>query len=195
MGGEYAQGRQRAVNNGFKIVDQETSENAAWGYRDCPFLFNAGAPMFQSPSNNNFADYSMSNFVRLCLDEPTSTRTIQLPEAVADPLSTPPRPLSMGIEFEEDLQTRQGNQPWSRAYSFSSKQHLWLPVLTGMIISTGNSHDLAGVPGLRSRLASFVCTGHTKSVGKAAQYLYAYANMTRERISCCPLNATKYLNI
>jgi hypothetical protein len=102
--------------------------------------------MFHSPNNKNFANYSMSNFVRLFLDEPTSTRAIRLSEAVADPLSTPPRPLSMGSEFEEDLQTRQGNQPWSRAYSFSSKQHLWLPVLKGMIISTGNLHDLAGVP-------------------------------------------------
>jgi hypothetical protein len=30
-------------------------------------------------------------------------------------------------------------------------------------------------------------TGHTKSVGKAAQYMYDYENMKRQRVSCCPL--------
>jgi len=163
LGGEYSKGAHRAVHDGFRIVQQNTSDRAAWGFRNCPFLFNAGAPMAPDGSNDNFPDYSESNLVRVCLDEPSSPQHIRLPDAHPDPLTTPNRPLGMGTEYERDLLHRQGNQPWSRTYSFSSKQRRWQPALSGVIISTGNLHDLAGVPGLFSRAPSFQFSG---SVGR-----------------------------
>ena len=166
LGGEYQQGTHRAVHSGFRIVEQNTSDRAALGFRDCPFLFNASAPMVPDAHNNNLADQSALNLVRVCLDEPSSKQTLKLPNAVPDPLSTPSRPLSMGREYERAMPTRQGNQPWARTYSFSSKQRRWQLSLSGVVISTGNTYDLAGVPGLLGRMPSFEFSG---TVGRAAK--------------------------
>lgn len=182
LGGEYSQGAHRAVQNGFRIVEQNTSDRAAWGFRDCPFLFNAGAPIVPDVNRDNFSDYSNAHLVRVCLDEPTRTQNLHIPDAHPDPLSTPPRPLPMGTEYERDLLYRQGNQPWSRTYSFSSKQHRWLPALSGVVISTGNLHDLAGVPGLFSRVPSFQFSG---SIGRPEkQQVRRYETLLRARVSC-----------
>ena len=174
------------MHDGFTIVEQNTSDRAAWGFRKCPFLFNAGAPMVPDHANNNFTDYSDSNFVRVCLDEPTGHQTLRLPDANPDPLSAPSRPLSMGTKYERDILHRQGNQPWSRTYSFSAKQHRWRPSLSGIVISTGNMHDLAGLPGLMSRIPSLQFTGTIERADKSV--VWASEIVNRARFRCCYSN-------
>jgi len=192
LGGENSHDTHRAVHDGFRIVEQLTGDRAAWGYRDCPFLFNAGAPQVPDFNNNMIADYKDANLVRVCLDKPTSKQQIRLPDATPDPLSSPSRPLPMGTEFERSLPHRQGNAPWTRTYSMSSKQHRWLPSLSGVVITTGNLHDLAGLPGLMSRLPSLTFSGTNEIHSKPAQRLFA--TMSPARLRCCRQNDTDNQN-
>ena len=194
LGGENTRNSHRAVNDGFQIVQQNTGDRAAWGYRNCPFLFNAGAPKVPDVNNDLLADYTDANLVRVCLDEPTSKQHIRLPDAVPDPLSTPSRPLPMGSEFERSLPHRQGSMPWTRTYATSSKQHGWLPSLSGVIITTGNMHDLAGLPGLMSRVPSISFSGTAELLSKPEERLYAYTALSPARLRCCPLNDTQNLS-
>jgi len=188
LGGEHSHDTHRAVHDGFRIVEQNTGDRAAWGYRDCPFLFNAGAPKVPDFHNSMFADYKDVNLVRVCLDKPTSKQQIRFPDARPDPLSSPSRPLPMGTEFERSLPHRQGNAPWTRTYSMSSKQHRWLPSLSGVVITTGNLHDLAGLPGLMSRLPSLTFSGTNEVYYKSVQRLFA--TMSPARLRCCRQNDT-----
>jgi hypothetical protein len=106
FGGEYSQDKHRSVHDGFQVRQQDSQDRAAWGYRQCPFLFNGGVPFVPDANNNNSGHYAELNLVRVCLDEPSQDRTLRLPDAIPDPLSTPLRSLSMGTEFERDLPHR-----------------------------------------------------------------------------------------
>ncbi|EKX44912.1 hypothetical protein GUITHDRAFT_139506 [Guillardia theta CCMP2712] len=148
VGGEYSTQPHQVVWNGFRLVEQHSESE--WGYRECPFLFNAGRPR-DLDTQTNLTKHSVGNFVRVCLDSPTRNHEISLPNAIPDPLTSPSRQVAYGTHFETLLPDRQGNQAWSRSKSFQNVS--WQPTLSGVIITSGNLQDLASLPGLKSESA------------------------------------------
>ena len=148
VGGEYSTQPHQVVWNGFRLVEQHSESE--WGYRECPFLFNAGRPR-DLDTQTNLTKHSVGNFVRVCLDSPTRNHEISLPNAIPDPHTSPSRQVAYGTHFETLLPDRQGNQAWSRLKSFQNVS--WQPTLSGVIITSGNLQDLASLPGLKSESA------------------------------------------
>eukprot|EP00960_Hanusia_phi_P072419 767779-Hanusia_phi.AAC.12 len=148
VGGEYSNHPHQVVWNGFRLVEQHSESE--WGYRECPFLFNAGRPRDMN-AQTNLTEHSVGNFVRVCLDSPTRNHDISLPNAKPDPLTSPLRQVAYGTQYESLLPDRQGNQDWSRSKSFQNVS--WQPTLSGVIITSGNLQDLGSLPGLKSESA------------------------------------------
>ena len=159
-----------AVWDGFRVIDRTAIY--AWGERDCPFLFNAGGPSSngEKPAPLGVAQPSGVHLTRLCLEPVEAPRNATLPDTSPDPLTSPPRQLPFGTAYEADVPVQQANMPWSRRRSWSGQP--WQPSLTGVVVTTGNLHDLASVPGLMHR--------HSLAYNGAAPPAFTL----RARVSC-----------
>ena len=159
-----------AVWDGFRVIDRTAIY--AWGERDCPFLFNAGGPSSngEKPAPLGVAQPSGVHLTRLCLEPVEAPRNATLPDTSPDPLTSPPRQLPFGTAYEADVPAQQANMPWSRRRSWSGQP--WQPSLTGVVVTTGNLHDLASVAGLMHR--------HSLAYNGAAPPAFAL----RARVSC-----------